>query len=95
MSTHNPTYTWCCAEVQKHFTFLEKAISPIQLDELEGRSSSVSLFFCKFVPFVESPSTSLLSKPHDAYRDALSTADSLARRAARFLCIKSRGTRLR
>jgi len=96
MSTQISTYTRSCAEIQKHFTLLKEAISPIQLDELEGRSSSVSLFFRKFVPFVEPPSTGLFSKTHDMYRNTLSAVDvpTLGRRTAKSLCVESLGTKI-
>lgn len=58
------TYTRGSAEIKQHLTLLQKAILFVQLDEFECGSGTISLFFCKFVPFIQTAFAMLLLDCH-------------------------------
>lgn len=58
------THSWGGAKIQQDFALLEEAIFLVELDELEGGTGSVSLFFRKLVPLVKTTLSVLLLDRH-------------------------------
>lgn len=59
------TYTWGGAKIQQDLALLEEAIFLVELDQLEGGTSSVTLFFGELVPLVKTTFSVLLLDRHD------------------------------
>lgn len=69
--THNPpqnkivkTYTWRGAKIQQDFALFQESILLVQLNQLEGGTSTVAFFFGKFVPLVQTAFAVLFLNRH-------------------------------
>jgi hypothetical protein len=59
------TYPGCSTKIQQDFALLQETVFLVQLDQFEGSSGSVSLFFGQFVPLIQTTLAMLLLDTHD------------------------------
>lgn len=58
------TYSGCSAKIDQDLALLEEAILLIQLNKLEGGTGTITLLFCKLIPFIQTAFAMFLLDRH-------------------------------